>query len=142
MPGTGEAGVRHAVCRVRASGGVWHLVVERCLAPGGAVSGTGGEGYDGRMAKAIWQGAVIAESDETQVVDGYTYFPPETVEKQFLRDSTHHSVCGWKGTASYYDVVVGEQVNAQAAWYYPTPKDAAQHIGGWIAFWKGVAIEA
>jgi uncharacterized protein (DUF427 family) len=125
---------RRAVSGTWWSSGAWHR--------GGAVSGTGGEGHDGRMAKAIWQGAVIAESDETQVVDGYTYFPPETVEKQFLRDSTHHSVCGWKGTASYYDVVVGEQVNAQAAWYYPTPKDAAQHIGGWIAFWKGVAIEA
>jgi uncharacterized protein (DUF427 family) len=94
------------------------------------------------MAKAIWKGVVIADSDRTQVVDGYTYFPADRVDRAHLRDSTHHSVCGWKGTASYYDVVVDDAVNAQAAWYYPTPKDAAQHIAGWIAFWKGVEIAA
>jgi uncharacterized protein (DUF427 family) len=93
------------------------------------------------MAKALWNGAVIAESDTTQVVDGYTYFPPDAVNRAHLRDSTHHSVCGWKGTASYYDVVVGDAVNVEAAWYYPTPKDAAKHIAGWIGFWRGVQIE-
>jgi uncharacterized protein (DUF427 family) len=92
------------------------------------------------MAKALWQGAVIADSDRTQVVDGYTYFPADRVDRAHLVESAHHTVCGWKGTASYYDVVVGDQVNAQAAWYYPEPKDAARHIAGWIAFWKGVEI--
>jgi uncharacterized protein (DUF427 family) len=92
------------------------------------------------MARAVWNGAVIAESEETQRVDGYTYFPPSAVDRQYLRDSTHHSVCGWKGTASYYDVVVGDKVNREAAWYYPTTKDAAKHIEGWIGFWRGVEI--
>jgi uncharacterized protein (DUF427 family) len=103
------------------------------------VGGTGG--YAAGMAQAIWQGTVIAESAETQVVDEYTYFPPGALVREHVRDSAHESVCGWKGTASYYDVVVGDQVNAQAAWYYPAPKDAAKHIAGWIGFWKGVAIE-
>lgn len=92
------------------------------------------------MAKAIWNGVVIAESAETQRVDGYTYFPPESVDRRYVRASEHHSVCGWKGTASYYDVVVGEQVNEDAAWYYPATKEAARHIEGWIGFWKGVEV--
>lgn len=94
------------------------------------------------MTKAVWNGATVAESEETQVVDGYTYFPPDKVVRAHLRDSAHTSVCGWKGTASYYDVVVGERVNPNAAWYYPRPKDAAKHIAGWIGFWKGVEIVA
>ncbi|MCB9572679.1 MAG: DUF427 domain-containing protein [Kofleriaceae bacterium] len=94
------------------------------------------------MAKARWNGAVIAESDQTQVVDGYTYFPPDAVDRTKVRDSVKESVCAWKGTASYYDVVVGDQVNHDAAWYYPRPKDAAAHIAGWIGFWKGVEIVA
>ena len=93
------------------------------------------------MAKARWNGAVIAESDQTQVVDGYTYFPADAVDRRFLRASTHHSACAWKGTASYYDVVVGETINREAAWYYATPKDAARHLAGWIGFWKGVRVE-
>ena len=91
--------------------------------------------------KALWRGAVIAESDRVQVVDGYTYFPPEAVDRAHLRASAHHSTCGWKGTASYYDVVVDGAVNAEAAWYYPQPKDAARHIAGWIGFWRGVEIQ-
>lgn len=94
------------------------------------------------MAKAVWNGTVIAESIETQPVDGYTYFPPQAVDRRYLRESEHHSVCGWKGTASYYDVVVGEKVNGEAAWYYPRTKDAARHIEGWIGFWHGVEIVA
>jgi uncharacterized protein (DUF427 family) len=93
------------------------------------------------MAKALWKGTVIADSDQTQVVDGYTYFPPDRVSRANLRDSTHHTVCGWKGTASYYDVVVGDDVNREAAWYYPDTKEAANHIRGWIAFWKGVELQ-
>ena len=94
------------------------------------------------MAKARWNGAVIAESDQTQVVDGYTYFPPDAVDRTKVRDAVKESVCAWKGTASCYDVVVGDQVNRDAAWYYPRPKDAAAHIAGWIGFWKGVEIVA
>ena len=93
------------------------------------------------MPKAIWNGTVIAESDEMQVVDGYPYFPPATVDRAYLRSSDHHTSCAWKGTASYHDLVVGDAVNPGAAWYYPRPKDAADHIAGWIGFWKGVRIE-
>lgn len=94
------------------------------------------------MARAIWNGAVIAESGDTVVVEGNHYFPPEAVRKEFLHPSDHHTVCPWKGTASYYDVVVNGQVNENAAWYYPTPKDAARQITGRIAFWMGVKVEA
>jgi uncharacterized protein (DUF427 family) len=91
--------------------------------------------------RAIWNGAVLAESDRTQLVEGNTYFPPDAIVKDRLRESQHHTVCGWKGTSSYYDVVVGDRVNANAAWYYPSTKDAAKHIEGWVAFWKGVTVE-
>jgi uncharacterized protein (DUF427 family) len=93
------------------------------------------------MARAIWNGSVLAESDRTVVVEGNHYFPPDAVSSEFLRPSTHHSVCSWKGEASYYDLVVGGQTNANAAWYYPAPKDAARNIAGYIAFWKGVQVE-
>jgi uncharacterized protein (DUF427 family) len=92
--------------------------------------------------KAIWNGAVLAESDDTVVVEGNHYFPAGAVRREHLRDSDHHTVCGWKGTASYYDVVVDGQVNPGAAWYYPEPKDAARQITGRVAFWKGVRVEA
>jgi uncharacterized protein (DUF427 family) len=92
--------------------------------------------------KAIWNGAVLAESDDTVVVEGNHYFPAGAVRREHFRDSDHHTVCGWKGTASYYDVVVDGQVNANAAWYYPEPKDAARQITGRVAFWKGVRVEA
>ncbi|GIV64693.1 MAG: hypothetical protein KatS3mg045_2032 [Bellilinea sp.] len=93
------------------------------------------------MPRAIWNGAVIAESPTTIVVEGNHYFPPESVRREYLRDSQTHTVCPWKGTASYYDVVVNGQVNRDAAWYYPTPKEAARQIAGYIAFWRGVRIE-
>ncbi|MEJ5343794.1 MAG: DUF427 domain-containing protein [Chloroflexus sp.] len=93
------------------------------------------------MPRAIWNGAVIAESPTTIVVEGNHYFPPESVHREYLRDSQTHTVCPWKGTASYYDVVVNGQVNRDAAWYYPTPKEAARQIAGYIAFWRGVRIE-
>ena len=92
------------------------------------------------MPKAIWNGAVLAESDQTEVVEGNHYFPPDAVRREFFKESSHHTVCGWKGTASYYDVVVNGQVNKDAAWYYPTPKDAAKNIAGHVAFWKGVQV--
>lgn len=90
--------------------------------------------------RATWNGAVIAESDETVVVEGNHYFPLASVNQQHLRPSTTHTVCPWKGTASYYDVVAGEAVNKDAAWYYPTPKEAAKEITGRVAFWKGVQV--
>ena len=93
------------------------------------------------MARATWNGTVLAESERTVVVEGNHYFPPEAVRREHLRDSATHTVCGWKGTASYYDVEVGGQVNKDAAWYYPEPKPAAANIKGYIAFWKGVRIE-
>jgi uncharacterized protein (DUF427 family) len=93
------------------------------------------------MAKATWKGAVIAESDRTQVIEGNHYFPPDAVARERLRPSATHTVCSWKGTASYYDVVVDGDVNRDAAWYYPEPKAAASSIAGWIAFWHGVTVE-
>ena len=94
------------------------------------------------MPKAVWNGAVLAESANTEVVEGNHYFPPDAVRREFFKESSHHTVCGWKGTASYYDVVVNGQVNKDAAWYYPTPKDAAKNIAGHVAFWKGVQVVA
>ena len=95
------------------------------------------------MARATWNGAVIAEAedDEVELVEGNVYFPPDKVDKTFLRDSATHTVCGWKGTASYYDIVVNGDVNKDAAWYYPVTKPAAENIAGYVAFWKGVQVE-
>ena len=93
------------------------------------------------MAKALWQGQVIAESDEFEVVEGNVYFPLGAVDEKFFEPSAHQSVCPWKGTASYYHVVVDGQRNENAAWYYPTPKDAAANIQDHVAFWKGVTVE-
>mgnify|MGYP001796611086 CR=1 FL=1 len=83
---------------------------------------------------------MIAESDDVEVVDGYTYFPADSVDHRYLRASSHHTTCPWKGTASYYSVTVDGQTNPDAAWYYPTPKDAASEIAGHVAFWKGVTV--
>ena len=94
------------------------------------------------MAKAIWRDQVIAESDETVVVEGNHYFPPADVKQEFMQPSNHETVCGWKGTASYYDIVVNDERNAQAAWFYATPKEAADNIRGYVAFWKGVEVQA
>ena len=94
------------------------------------------------MPKAVWNGQVIAASDRCQVVEGNAYLPPETVKRALLKDSATHTTCGWKGIASYYDVVVDGQVNQDAAWYYPAPKPAAENIAGHVAFWKGVKIES
>lgn len=93
------------------------------------------------MARATWNGTLLAESDETVVVEGNHYFPPSSVAEGVLQPSDLHTVCPWKGTASYYDVVAGTQVNAGAAWYYPGPKKAAEEIAGHVAFWKGVTVE-
>lgn len=93
------------------------------------------------MAQAIWNGVVIAESNETETVEGNIYFPHESIVKQYFRESDATTFCGWKGTANYYDVVVGDQANEQAAWYYAEPKQEAENIKGFVAFWKGVEVE-
>jgi uncharacterized protein (DUF427 family) len=94
------------------------------------------------MATATWNGTVIAESDDTVVVEGNHYFPLDAVTDGVLVDSDHTSVCPWKGTARYYSVQVDGEVNRDAAWYYPEPKDAAAAITGRVAFWKGVTVTA
>lgn len=90
--------------------------------------------------KAMWNGAVIAESDDTVVVEGNHYFPRESVNDEFLVESTHTSMCPWKGTASYYSLQVDGDTNANAAWYYADPKDAASEIRDRVAFWRGVEV--
>lgn len=94
------------------------------------------------MARATWNGVVIAESNDTVIVEGNHYFPIESVVGEVLVDSDTTSICPWKGTASYYSVVVDGATNADAAWYYPTPKDEAAEILDRVAFWKGVVVEA
>jgi uncharacterized protein (DUF427 family) len=90
--------------------------------------------------KAIWNETVLAESDRTTVVEGNHYFPPETINSEYFRTSETHTICGWKGTASYYTIVVDGKQNPDAAWYYPQTKDAAKNIEGYVAFWKGVEV--
>lgn len=91
--------------------------------------------------KAIWKDTVIAESSDTEVVEGNHYFPADSIDKQYFKESDATTFCGWKGTANYYDVVVGDEVNAQAAWYYADPKPEANNIKGYVAFWKGVDVQ-
>jgi uncharacterized protein (DUF427 family) len=90
--------------------------------------------------KAIWNDTVLADSSETIVVEGNHYFPPDSVNMQFLIPSDTHTHCPWKGEASYYHIDAAGQRNADAAWHYPAPKDAAANIKGYIAFWKGVNV--
>ena len=93
------------------------------------------------MAKAIWKDQVLAESSQTIIVEGSRYFPPESVNREFLRESDHHAVCHWKGVASYFHVQIGAETNQNAAWYYPEPKDAARQIKDYVAFSRGVRVE-
>lgn len=93
------------------------------------------------MAKAMWNGVVIAESDCCEQVEGNYYFPPEAIQGEYFRDSTTHTTCSWKGIASYYTLVVNGQENKDAAWYYPEPKERAQKIKGYVAFWRGVQVQ-
>jgi uncharacterized protein (DUF427 family) len=92
--------------------------------------------------KAMWNGAVLAESDRTIVIEGNHYFPPDSIRKEHFKPSNTHTECGWKGTASYYTIEVAGERNPDAAWYYPEPKDAAKQIAGYVAFWKGVTVTA
>jgi uncharacterized protein (DUF427 family) len=94
------------------------------------------------MARATWNGMVIADNERCEIVEGNCYFPPEAVRRELLRRSDTRTTCSWKGEASYYDLVVGGNINQDAAWYYRDPKPAARNIAGYIAFWKGVKIES
>lgn len=93
------------------------------------------------MAKAIWNGAILAQSDQCEIVEGNYYFPPQSLNREYFQDSNTHTTCPWKGVASYYTVVVDNKTNQDAAWYYPNPKEKANNIKGYIAFWKGVQVE-
>lgn len=93
------------------------------------------------MPQAMWNGEVIAQSDTFEKVEGNVYFPPEAIRREFLQPSERTTVCSWKGTARYCDVVVGGETNPAAAWYYPEPKDAAANIKNYVAFWNGVEVD-
>jgi uncharacterized protein (DUF427 family) len=92
------------------------------------------------MMKAIWNNTVVAESDDTIVVEGNHYFPATSIKREYFKQSDLTSVCSWKGEANYYDIEVNGKTNKDAAWFYATPKTAAKHIAGYIAFWKGVSV--
>ncbi len=94
------------------------------------------------MATATWNGTVLAESDRTEVVEGNQYFPPDALKQEYFKPSEYHTSCPWKGEASYYSIEVDGQMNKDAAWYYPTAKENAKNIEGYVAFWKGVKVEA
>lgn len=94
------------------------------------------------MAKALWNEAVIARSEATIVVEGNHYFPPDSVKRDYLRESDTHTRCSWKGTASYYSIEVAGKRNKDAAWFYPDPKEDAAQIRNYVAFWRGVQIES
>jgi uncharacterized protein (DUF427 family) len=94
------------------------------------------------MPKAIWNNTILAESNSCEVVEGNYYFPPDSIDKNYFQDSNTHTTCPWKGEASYYTIVVDGQQNKDAAWYYPTAKEKAKNIQGYVAFWKGVKVES
>ena len=94
------------------------------------------------MAKAIWNGVVIAESEKTLMVEGNHYFPPESVNKDYLKETPTHTTCPWKGLASYYTIVVDGKENKDGAWYYPEPKPLIKEITDHVAFWRGVTVES
>ena len=94
------------------------------------------------MPRAIWNDVVLAESDHCEIVEGNYYFPPESVNQEYLQNSDTQTTCFWKGVASYYTIVVQGKQNKDAAWFYPDPKEKAQNIKGYVAFWRGVKIES
>ncbi len=93
------------------------------------------------MTKAIWNGVILAESNQCEMVEGNYYFPPDSINKQYFKESDKQTTCFWKGQANYYTIEVDGQENKDAAWYYPTPKEKAQNIKDYVAFWKGVKVE-
>lgn len=92
------------------------------------------------MVKAVWNGATLAESNDTVVVEGNHYFPPDSIHREYFLESSHHSVCPWKGRASYYTIAVSGETNSDAAWFYPDAKPAAKEIRDRVAFWQGVKV--
>ena len=90
--------------------------------------------------KAIWNDVTLAESDETISIEGNHYFPPESIKKEYFKQSDYHTACPWKGEASYYNIIVDEEMNSDSAWFYPDPKEAAKEIKDYVAFWKGVKV--
>ena len=100
------------------------------------------QGYNAniKIMKATWNGAVLAESGDTVVVEGNHYFPADSINRKYFQPTETHTVCGWKGTASYYDLVVNGEKNKDAAWYYPEAKAEAKNIEGYVSFWKGVKV--
>ena len=94
------------------------------------------------MAKAIWNGVVLAESDNCEIVEGNYYFPPDTINQEYFQSSNTNTTCFWKGVASYYTIAVNGKENKDAAWYYPEPKEKAQNIKNYVAFWRGVTVES
>jgi uncharacterized protein (DUF427 family) len=93
------------------------------------------------MAKAIWKGKVLAESNDTIVIEGNHYFPPESINRDYFQNSNTHTTCPWKGKASYYTIVDNGDTNKDAAWYYPNPSNMASEIKDYVAFWRGVNVE-
>jgi uncharacterized protein (DUF427 family) len=93
------------------------------------------------MVRAIWEGVVLAESDDIVIVEGNKYFPSDAIRREYFKPSGETSICPWKGTASYYDIEVNGKRKEAAAWYYPNPKPAASQIRGRVAFWRGVEVE-
>jgi uncharacterized protein (DUF427 family) len=93
------------------------------------------------MKQAIWKGTVIAESDETINIEGNHYFPRSAIKQEFFEENNTHTVCPWKGTASYFDVVIARERNKDAAWFYPETSELAKNIKGYVAFWKGVQVQ-
>lgn len=94
------------------------------------------------MAKATWNGVILAESDYTEIVEGNHYFPPDSINREYFKESRQTSVCPWKGLANYYTIEVNGKKNENAAWYYASPKNAANNIKDHIAFWRGVQVES
>lgn len=91
--------------------------------------------------KAIWKNTVLAESDQTKMVEDHHYFPPDAINAEYFQQSDSHTTCPWKGRASYFTIQVGDEKNEDAAWFYPHPKEAAAEIKNYVAFWNGVKIE-
>jgi uncharacterized protein (DUF427 family) len=92
------------------------------------------------MPKALWNGAILAQSDRCELVEGNHYFPSDSINRKYFKESKTHTTCSWKGVASYYHIEVGGKINEDAAWYYPEPKEAARNIANYVAFWKGVEV--
>ena len=97
--------------------------------------------WSDKMVKAIWNGKVLAESNKTIEVEGNQYFPPDSLKKEYFKKSEYRTTCPWKGLAHYYNIIVDEKLNKDAAWYYPKPKEAAKNIANYVAFWKDVEVK-